>query len=317
MTIENDDFVRDTIGRVHRQQEQILFLTAAVESTWDAMIVSDSTGMVRIFNKGAEELFQIERGTFEDVDNVFHLLEDTLVGEAERLDGARVQELLVNDRPIRNARVTIKTFDGRTVPSLLTMNYMLDSERNRIGIVTVIKDNSEVENLTVTDHLTGLFNRSYFDRTLKMEYERLRRSHMPMLSLVFLDVDDFGKFNKTHGHHVGDMVLQTVANVLKEAIRAVDSACRYGGEEFAVILPATGRQGAMLTGRRICDLIRDQNIALPDGKGKVRVTASVGMNTHGTKTRGGWEGLLRDADEAMREAKKAGKNRAHLHRNAD
>ncbi len=313
----NDKFIEETIGRVHRQQEQILFLTAAVESTSDAMIVSDASGTVKIFNRGSEEMFQIDRGNLEGSENIFHLLEDTLVAETGRYDGTRVKLMLVRGEHIRNVRVTVKAFDGRLIPSLLTMNYMFDSGGKSIGIVTVIKDNSVVENLTVTDHLMGVFNRSYFDRTIALEYERLKRAHMPMLSLIFLDIDDFGKFNKTWGHHIGDLVLKKVADVVRNTVRNVDSVCRYGGEEIVVILPATGRQGAALTGRRICEFIREARIILPEGQGMARVTASVGMNTHGTKSRGGWEALLHDADEAMREAKRAGKNRALMHRNAE
>ena len=108
----------------------------------------------------------------------------------------------------------------------------------------------ETERSAVTDPLTGLFNRRFFASTFHREVRRGRRYGV-MLSLIMLDLDDFKRINDEYGHLFGDLVLRRVAKLVRRAIRESDTACRYGGEEFAVILPETDRLGAFAVAERV------------------------------------------------------------------
>src|SRR5437762_6847689 len=101
------------------------------------------------------------------------------------------------------------------------------------------------------DPLTQLANRRYFEERLLEEVQRAKRHESP-LSLVMLDLDDFKKINDQYGHPAGDEALRITARIIRQTIRTIDVACRYGGEEFAIILPQTGKPGAAVIAERIC-----------------------------------------------------------------
>lgn len=108
----------------------------------------------------------------------------------------------------------------------------------------------ELKQLATTDGLTGLLNRRQFDKILNEEIQRAERYHSAV-SLILIDVDHFKHFNDTFGHQGGDEALRSTANVMSDVVRAVDIAFRYGGEEFAVILPESDLESAMCTAERI------------------------------------------------------------------
>lgn len=157
------------------------------------------------------------------------------------------------------------------------------------------------------DPLTGLPNRGAFTATLALELERTRRTGAPM-SLAILDVDDFKRFNDTYGHPCGDAVLRAVAQALQNSIRRLDTAARLGGEEFALILPATSRNRAMGMVQRILDAIR-QTLVLWEDK-PLGVTCSAGVATaRGKEGDISSDALYAEADRALYRAKAAGKDR--------
>ena len=155
------------------------------------------------------------------------------------------------------------------------------------------------------DSLTGLFNRQYFDVRLHQEVERARRASSA-LTVLMIDVDDFKVINDTHGHPAGDAVLQAAANMLRSVVRVFDVCARYGGDEFAVVMPNSERASASASAERIRETIaagyaRDARLA-----GLARVSVSVGvaiMDSDETP-----EQILRRADESLYHAKAAGKN---------
>lgn len=160
--------------------------------------------------------------------------------------------------------------------------------------------NSKLRALSVTDALTQLHNRRYFQQTLTEEHERAARYEMP-LSLLLLDVDHFKKFNDSYGHLAGDAVLCKVAQILRENARGSDVVARFGGEEFAVLLPVTDHQGAMLLAERY-------RHAIEQGSWNCRpVTMSVGVATTLGRQ---WDvsGLIRAADDALYLSKQNGRN---------
>ena len=175
---------------------------------------------------------------------------------------------------------------------------------------------SELERLSVTDGLTGLYNRRFFEERLKEEFGRAQR-YGDALSLMLLDLDHFKRVNDGYGHPFGDEVLRGTADIVRKSTRDVDLCTRYGGEELAVILPRTALPGAMAVAERFLQRMRERTYQapLPDGGPLVplRVTASVGVAGHPGEGVSSWEELLRRADEALYRAKHEGRDRFCVH----
>jgi diguanylate cyclase (GGDEF)-like protein len=164
-----------------------------------------------------------------------------------------------------------------------------------------------VQRQAVTDELTGLYNHRRFQEAMESEVERAKRFGQEM-GLVMLDIDDFKQVNDTYGHQQGDLVLAEVARILRESSREIDSPARYGGEELAVVLPQTDLEGAYNLAERIRAGIAGLVLPLPDGKGTLKVTASLGVASlpHSASEP---RQLLAKADAALYEAKRSGKNK--------
>jgi diguanylate cyclase len=161
-----------------------------------------------------------------------------------------------------------------------------------------------------TDSLTNLSNRRAFDDELKRRLSEWERKRLPC-TLVLLDIDFFKKFNDTHGHQAGDAVLRQVAKVLKSQSRESDLPCRYGGEEFGVILPTTDAQSARVVAERIRTAVEESVTQYEDKK--LKVTCSIGMSQFESGDDAGL--LIRRADEALYASKKAGRNCGHWQNN--
>jgi len=169
----------------------------------------------------------------------------------------------------------------------------------------------ETERSAVTDSLTGLYNRRFFRSTFEREVRRGHRYGV-MLSLIMLDLDGFKQVNDEYGHLFGDLVLRRVAKLVRRAIRESDTASRYGGEEFAIILPETDRLGSYAVAERIRCRIESAFAQRPTGGRPVTMTVSGGIAAYPEDGIDLTEMLLR-ADEALYRAKALGKNRISLH----
>jgi diguanylate cyclase (GGDEF)-like protein len=170
---------------------------------------------------------------------------------------------------------------------------------------TLTRRHERVAEQAVTDPLTGLWNRRYMAETLEREVSRaLRFGHE--ISLIIIDVDDFKRINDRQGHLQGDMVLETVADLVRDATRTIDVAARYGGDELALILVETGSEGATILGERLREQARDTEVPLRDG-GAMGVTISVGVATI-PDSADSLESLVDGADRALLRAKRSGKN---------
>jgi len=170
---------------------------------------------------------------------------------------------------------------------------------------------TEFQLMSITDSLTGLPNRRYLEERLAEELNRSKRYDSPM-SFLMIDIDDFKAYNDKNGHQAGDVALQITAHCLKGALRAVDIASRYGGEEFCILLPETGITEA----GTIADRIRHRvsTTEFPHGKAQPlgHVTISVGVSTF-TKNIDTSENIIAAADRALYQAKSMGKDRVEFY----
>ena len=168
-----------------------------------------------------------------------------------------------------------------------------------------IKLYKEVETLAITDSLTGVYTRRYFLERFEEEIKRAA-AHKSKIALLMLDIDHFKKVNDQYGHLTGDEALKAVGVLLKENIREIDIAGRYGGEEFCVVLPETDAQGAALVAERIRQTTQDKVIKAYDAT--VRITISIGIAAFPTDGKILVE-LIDKADWALYRAKSQGRNK--------
>jgi len=157
----------------------------------------------------------------------------------------------------------------------------------------------------ITDPLTGLFNVRHFRTSLELELERTTRTQIPT-SLMMVDLDHFKNINDTYGHEMGNLVLKTVARLIGQATRQLDIQCRYGGEEFAVILPTTGILLASQVAERLRTMIEEQVIEIPGES--LRVTASIGLSECSQAGQHTTNSLIEEADKNLYLAKSEGRN---------
>jgi len=163
-----------------------------------------------------------------------------------------------------------------------------------------------LENLSITDALTGIANRRHFEWRLSEEVERARRYKYP-LSAILLDLDHFKQVNDNYGHQIGDIVLQQVAQRLKGSLRRTDFLARYGGEEFVVLAPQTPAERAVILGERLRQVIAESPITVADDL-QIRITLSVGIAVFPDHAQNESE-LISAADAALYKAKQMGRNR--------
>ncbi len=192
------------------------------------------------------------------------------------------------------------------------LDYFIDINRRiRNPKIIEIKIFQKTQQDTYLDELTQLFNFRYFQQALQNEIGRAHRYAAP-LSLVIFDVDDFKHFNDTNGHFAGNKALKKLARTLKDSIRDVDVVVRYGGEEFALILPETTKEGAMVISERIRSKVARSKYAGGEKQPLKKFSISGGVATLKVDATTGTE-LLKKADRALYRAKSRGKNQIALY----
>ncbi len=179
------------------------------------------------------------------------------------------------------------------------VNDKLQGQLIEIGLLQ-----SKLREQAIRDPLTNLFNRRYLEETLDRELSRASREEYPVC-IIMIDLDHFKRINDTHGHEAGDLVLKAIADILAEQSRRGDFACRYGGEEFVIVMPNVTLETAY---QRAEELRQSLNLlSVPYEYYRLSVTISMGIACfpeHG-QTR---EAILRAADQAMYAAKQAGRD---------
>ena len=214
---------------------------------------------------------------------------------------------------------------GRTVGALVGLDRTPSSRAPKFAASTeaallralepgaIALDNAlrvaRAEALSVTDDLTQLYNSRYLSQVLRRETKRASRSGRP-LSLLFIDLDGFKSVNDTHGHLCGSRALVEAAGLIRISARETDVVARFGGDEFALILPDTGSEGAAAVGERIRDRVAAHTFLQGDGL-DIHLTVSVGVATL-PDVAASTEGLIQAADEAMYHVKDRGKDGIYI-----
>lgn len=184
---------------------------------------------------------------------------------------------------------------------LLRIKSLQDRLKNRIRVL---------EKLSIVDTLTGLYNKKYLFELLRREFQRSER-HGMAISCLMMDIDYFKGVNDSYGHQIGDLVLKEIGAVLSEVVRGYDFAARYGGDEFTIILPQQKPNNGT---KKVADRIRtavESHVFLDSQrsiKGGIKITVSVGAATFPGEGINNYEDLVNQADQALYEAKKKGRN---------
>lgn len=238
-------------------------------------------------------------------------------GTSDRIDFDAVIKLFLENPNesylIKDARFTIMPLmSEKRIVAMLVVEDLRSSDLETLAILSMefaleIKKvllYEMVERLAITDSLTGLYVRRYF---AERAAEELQRSKRYKLNFAFLmaDIDNFKHCNDSYGHLVGDMMLKEIARIIKESVREIDLVSRYGGEEFALILPETGAEGARLAAERIRKKIASNVLKAYDEK--LNITISIGVAVYPEDAQD-LKGIGEKADKALYEAKKSGKN---------
>lgn len=219
-----------------------------------------------------------------------------------------------------NERLTATQHDTKIEDVVLdAMDQMLQANERLKSQLTEAESKFQQQRMEIesyitdarTDALTGVFNRRMFDDELTRRFAQWRRQKTPF-TLAMVDVDHFKKVNDVHGHVVGDQVLRGVAQTLGHEVREMDILARFGGEEFAIILPGTTVEDARVAAERLRNAITAGRYM---GKAEFQVTASVGLAQ--PLDDDDPETLIRRADAAMYAAKRNGRNCAYLHSGSD
>ncbi len=208
----------------------------------------------------------------------------------DRINGLIVADNIFTKKPISDA--DIRFF------RMLANQAGLAIENSRLYEMVVAQSQ--------TDSLTGLWNHGYFQKNLVTEIENSKRNNEPF-TLAMIDIDDFKKLNDTCGHQHGDHILKEISRLLTESLRSIDYVCRYGGEEFAMILKNTDDQRSFEIVERLRKKIAEHNFPSPSGVGYMHFTVSIGLASY-PRDSSSKDELIHLADQAMYAAKSSGKN---------
>lgn len=289
------------------------FYKQLLDSIADGVYFVDRERRITFWNRGAERISGYAAREVlgrSCADNILRHVDAT---GAQLCQNCCPLEAVVMDGNMREAQVFLHHKLGHRVPVEVRATAMRDDKGEILGAVEIFNSNvkqinvlEEIQKLrkeVLTDALTGIGNRRYAEIRLS-ECERDEREHGVSFAVLFADIDHFKVVNDTWGHEAGDKILQMVARVLSGGLRGLDSACRWGGEEFVVITRNMTCEGLKALGERLRVLI--EHSWFDHGDDRIAVTASFGgaISTPGESA----QDVLRRADAQLYRSKEGGRN---------
>ncbi len=293
------------------------------EKLRDGVLVLDMNGRIVDANEAAQHILQIDDAAYgshlwdilpdwRDLGATADFTKPEVTFELQgRRDPSRFYDVsvisLLDNRGHQNGRlISIRDVTERKHAELKLhkMNLRLQRQVRKISAL-----HEELQEQAIRDQLTGLYNRRYLDETLEREFSRARRASYP-ISVILMDVDEFKRVNDTYGHKSGDRVLTVLGEIIRQSIRAGDIPCRYGGEEFVVVLPETSIEIAAQRAEQIRQ--RFYSIGFFKGEDAVVPSLSLGVAAYPSHGRSSAK-VLHAADRAMYTAKSSGGNQIVLY----
>lgn len=289
--------LRDSLAEIKVQRQE---LEAIIQSSTEAIVISDAKGVIKETNKAFQRIFDCDASDAAGK-NISSFL-------------PQWPNLLRKDQPHTPHESNGQRRSNEAFPvSVAYTRLVIDALTVYVGFITDLSDvkraQEKLQHDATHDFLTGLNNRRYFDDQLKLELERSHRSGQP-LSLLLLDIDRFKRINDDHGHMVGDRALEVLALEMRRHARAGDVVSRFGGEEFVLLMPNTSQASARTMAERLrgaAEKIRVKH----DGK-VLRFTVSIGVSSGGNTEDSTQDVLLASADKALYAAKEGGRNRVEV-----
>ena len=280
---------------------------AIVISAHDGIISIDTNEKILQANEAAKKIFGSDKLVGQSLKNLL-----PRKYRAKHPDYVKsFKESDVCSRPM-DLRATVMGLraDGTEIPLEITIARInVDGETEMTAVIRDITEKNklihELNHISTIDNLTSLYNRRYLTPFLKKEFGRARR-YSKSLSILFIDIDHFKQFNDNYGHLIGDMILQQVSKIILEQLREIDTACRWGGEEFVVVAPEIRLDEAVLLADRLRTSIQCMECQHENQEFEVTVTIGVaGLSTEDEST----SDLIERADKLMLKGKKLGRNR--------
>ena len=278
------------------------YLEDLLDSTVDAILTVDPEARISYINEGAQQMLGYVPG-----DCLGEPIARFIAGGVQEV--RYIQRLLREETRLQNYESELLHKDDHFVAVSMSLSQVKDESGTTISTFAICKNiteqkrlEAELKEMSIRDGLTSLFNQRFFYDRLEAEIERARRQGHP-LSLLLFDIDQFKHYNDCHGHLEGDRVLKAIGEVVMECTREhVDIPCRYGGDEFTVILPEAGQPQALSIAERIRATFEARHFD--------RLTLSIGLMSY----RGGsLRNFIRSTDAMMYDAKRSGGNRVYVY----
>ena len=305
LVVDDDMAIRTMVGEILMEEDYDVTLAASAEEALRAfrmggygLVITD----IRMGGMSGVELLK----EIKQIDSIAHVIVMTSyasIDSAVAVIKAGAYDYLI--KPFEDLELVLSAANR----AMQSVHLMREKE---VLMQTLKQKNLELElankrlqAIAVRDGLTGLFNHRYFQEILSKELARSAR-HNRDLSLLFIDVDDFKKYNDTHGHQLGDTLLKQLSHIIKDAMREGDVVARYGGEEFVVVLPETDNACAVKVAEKLRKLVEGFAFRGEETQPQGKVTISLGVsNRIGDCTTAS---LIQRADQALYKAKSEGKN---------
>lgn len=283
-----------------------------VETAFDGIVMIDGEGVIHSFNPAACKMFG-----YREEEVLGRNISMLMLEPHRSLHDEYIQRYIETLEPhiIRKPReLEARHKDGTLFPIELCVGAkQIDDHWRFTAIIRDITERkqmaSKLEEMAMTDGLTGIYNQAYFKRRFAEEFKRAMRYDL-LLSLMILDIDFFKKINDGYGHLAGDQFLSEFSNQLKRQVREIDILARYGGEEFIVLMPQTDLDGARILAERLRHTIEGMEVTFDEQA--LHSTVSIGVAAFQPALDRVPQALLKRADEALYRAKEQGRNRVEI-----